>query len=197
MKPPPLKCQNPPFIFWKQWVQNICFAQSLTFLSAARPARQELWIFSALCGEATAGKTCGLDEMGLRSTCVEQFPGPWSWIKRGISLDYSLWWPLRVLSSWYLKHSPQSTLRPAQRKLQGFEPFESFKVQALEHLSLALLRHGRPPSPLLAACLVTVMEAKMVFSTGGFLVVFFFSWWLTLILLYTHFLAWTVGWFNI
>lgn len=114
--------------------------------------------------------------MGLRSTCAEQFPGPWSRIKGGISLDYSLWWPLRVLSSRYLKHCPQSTLRPAQRKLQGFGPFESFKVQALEHLSLTLLLHGSPPPPpsLLAACLVTVMEAKMVFSAQGFLVVFFF-----------------------
>lgn len=148
-------------------------------------------------------KTCGLDEMGLRSTCIEQFPGPWSRIKRGISLDYSLWWPLGVLSSRYLKHSLRSTLRPlAQRKLQGFGPFESFKVQALEHLSLTDCSGtaGRPlpfPPPPSPSCLVTVMEAKMVFSTGGISCCIFFSWWLTLILLYTHFLAWTVRWFNI
>lgn len=71
---------------------------------------------------------------------LNSFPDAGSWIKHGISLDYSLWWPLGVLSSGYLKHSA-STLGPAQRKLQGFGHFEMFQA-LLEHLSLTG-RHGK------------------------------------------------------
>lgn len=130
--------------------------------------------------------------MGLHSTCTEQFPGPWSRIKRRISLDYSLWWPLRVLSSGYLKHSPPSTLRPAQRKLQGFGPFERFKVQAFR----ALITHSAFameswPSP---RCIFSHDDGSKdgILHRG-----ICFSWWLTLISLYTHFLPRTVRWFNI
>lgn len=102
-----------------------------------------------------------LHKMGLHSTCTEQFPGPRSWIKSGISLDYSLWWPLRVLSWGYLKHSPP-TLSPAQRRLQGFGPFERFKVQAFR----ALITHS--------AC---TWEAGLVHGAHIFILRdFFFSW---------------------
>lgn len=74
-----------------------------------------------------------LHKVGSPSTCTEQFPGPRSWIRSGISLDYSLWWPLRVLSWGYLKRSA-ATLRAAQRRLQGFGCFERFKVQAFRAL---------------------------------------------------------------
>lgn len=130
--------------------------------------------------------------MGLHSTCTEQFPGLWSRIKRRISLDYSLWWPLRVLSSGYLKHSPPSTLRPAQRKLQGFGPFERFKVQAFR----ALITHSAFameswPSP---RCIFSHDDGSKdgILHWG-----ICFSWWLTLISLYTHFLPRTVRWFTI
>lgn len=104
--------------------------------------------------------------MGLLSTSTEQFSGPRSWIKNRISLDYSLWWPLRVLSWKYLKHSP-TTLRPARRRLQGFGPFEWFKVHAFR----ALITHSAyawESGLVHGACLVMMMEGSMVFCTEGF-----------------------------
>lgn len=115
-----------------------------------------------------------LHKMGLHSTCAEQFPGRRSWIKSRISLDYSLWWPLRVLSWGYLKHSP-TTLRPAQRRLQGFGPFERFKVQAFT----ALITHSAyawEAGLVHGAYLVVMMEGSKVFFTGRIC----FSWWLIL-----------------
>ena len=83
-------------------------------------------------------------KMGFDWVYTEQFPGRLSGIKSRISLDYSLWWPLRVLSSGYLKNSP-ATLRPAQRRLQGFGPFERFKVQAFRVLiTHSAYTHGEP-----------------------------------------------------
>lgn len=104
--------------------------------------------------------------MGLLLTCTEQFPGPQSWIKSRISLDYSLWWPLRVLSWGYLKHS-LTILSPAQGRLQGFGPFERFKVQAFR----ALITHSActcEASLVSGAYLVMMIEGRKVFRTEGF-----------------------------
>lgn len=66
----------------------------------------------------------------------------------------------------YLKHSP-ATLRPAQRRLQGFGPFGGFKVQAFR----ALITHcanAREAGLVPGAYLVEMMEGSKVFCTKGF-----------------------------
>lgn len=74
--------------------------------------------------------------MGLKWDCaglaLNSFPVVGSWIKSGISLDYSLWWPLRVLSLGYLKHSTSS------EKITGILIF--LKVQGTFR---ALITHSR------------------------------------------------------
>lgn len=147
---------------------------------------------SSLYATAKIGETF-LHKMGFHSSCTEQFPEPWSWIKRRISLAYSLWWPLRVLSWMYLKHSP-APLGPAQSRLQGFGPFERFKVQAFR----ARIVHSPctwEVGLVFCACLVMTTEARGIFCTEGF--VFPDGLWCMLILLYTHFQAQTVRRFQI
>lgn len=127
--------------------------------------------------------------MGLLLTCTEQFPGPRSWIKSRISLDYSLWWPLRVLSWGYLKHS-LTILSPAQGRLQGFGPFERFKVQAFR----ALITHSActcEAGLVHGAYLVMMIEGSKVFCTEGF-VFSLMAYTVMLISLCTHFLSQTV-----
>lgn len=139
-------------------------------ISVFSKQRDDLLMITILLPHSTVYghvRTTGLKlhKKGLYSTCSEQFPEPGSWIKSRISLDYSLWWPLRVLSSGYFKHSP-TTLRPAQRKLQGFGQFERFKDQAFR----ALITHSTYAwdAQWGRSAYLVMMEARMVFCTVGF-----------------------------